>query len=135
MSTVLLDTNVVSFIFKGDTRAGDYAPLLGGQRLALSFMTVTELYEWTAQCSWGEARIARLEQALMTYLVIPSDAALCRRWGMLRAARQAMGKTIASQDAWIAATALRHGLPLVTHNPSDFQAVTGLEVRSILPPS
>jgi tRNA(fMet)-specific endonuclease VapC len=154
VSIVLLDTNVVSFVFKGDTRASDYAPLLQGHQLALSFMTIAELYEWTAQRNWGEKRIIQLEQALTTYLVIPSDAVLCRsrlkirkhlickihhrifnleRWGILRAAQQAIGKTIAPQDAWIAATALRHGLPLVTHNPSDFQGVAGLEVRSILP--
>ncbi len=28
MSTVLLDTNIVSYLFKGDTRAAAYAPLL-----------------------------------------------------------------------------------------------------------
>ncbi len=45
MTIVLLDTNVVSYLFKGDTRALAYAPLLRGQRLAISFMTVAELFE------------------------------------------------------------------------------------------
>ncbi len=133
MSTVLLDTNVVSFVFKGDTRARDYAPFLQGHRLALSFMTVAELYEWAAIRHWGDKRVASLEQTLSRYLVIPSDAALCRRWGTLRARQRASGKTVAPQDAWIAATALRHGLLLITHDPEDFRDVAGLEVRSILP--
>ncbi len=132
MSTVLLDTNVVSFVFKGDTRASDYAPLLQGHRLAVSFMTVAELYEWAATRGWGDKRVARLEQALSSYLVIPSDAALCRSWGRLRSQQRAIGKTIAPQDAWIAATALRYALLLITHDPDDFRDVAGLEVRSIL---
>lgn len=36
------------------------------------------------------------------------------------------------QDAWIAATALRHTIPLVTHNPSDFQYITNLELRTTI---
>lgn len=44
MSVILLDTNVVSYLLKGDTRAAAYAPLLQGHRLAISFVTVAE---WT----------------------------------------------------------------------------------------
>ena len=41
MSTVVIvDTDVVSFLFKGDTRAQLYRPHLQGKTLALSFMTV-----------------------------------------------------------------------------------------------
>jgi tRNA(fMet)-specific endonuclease VapC len=134
MSTVLLDTNIISFLFKDDTRVVAYAPLLQGNRLAISFMTVAELFEWAAVRKWGNLRLTRLEQTLTTYLVVPVDVELCRAWGTLRAQQQAAGKTIAPQDAWIAATALRHGLPLVTHNPSDFQLIPGLDVRSILTP-
>jgi tRNA(fMet)-specific endonuclease VapC len=47
MPMVLLDTDVVSFILKGDTRAAGYMPLLTGNHLALSFMTVAELFQWS----------------------------------------------------------------------------------------
>ncbi len=134
MTIVLLDTNVVSYVFKGDTRARAYAPFLQGQRLAISFMTVAELFERAATRKWGKARIRQLEQTLARYLIIPVDVELCRLWGTLRAQQQAAGRTMAPQDAWIAATALRHRLPLVTHNPSDFQHIPNLEVRSIIKP-
>jgi predicted nucleic acid-binding protein len=132
MTIVLLDTNVVSYLFKGDTRATAYAPLLQGHRLAISFMTVAELFEWATMRAWGQTRLTRLEQTLATYVIIPVDVELCRLWGMLRAQQQAAGRTIAPQDAWIAATALRHRLPLVTHNPSDFQSIASLDVRSTI---
>ena len=43
METVLLDTDVVSFLLKGDNRAEAYVPNFQDRRLALSFMTVAEL--------------------------------------------------------------------------------------------
>ena len=46
MTTLIVDTDVVSFLLKGDTRAQLYRPHLQGRTLALSFMTVAELYQW-----------------------------------------------------------------------------------------
>ena len=43
MTTVLLDTNIVSYLFKGDSRAALYAPHLLGRELAIAMMTVAEL--------------------------------------------------------------------------------------------
>jgi predicted nucleic acid-binding protein len=134
MSTVLLDTNIVSFIFKRDTRAAGYAPLLQGNRLAISFMTAAELFQWAFARNWGRPRFERLEQAIVNYLIIPPDLDLCRVWGQLRAERQVIGQTIDAQDAWIAATALHYALPLVTHNVSHFQGIPGLNVRTVAAP-
>lgn len=78
MPVVLLDTDVVSFLLKGDSRAATYLPLLTGKRLALSFMTVAELFQWAAVRRWGARRIARLEQTLTRYLIVPVDVEMCR---------------------------------------------------------
>ena len=61
----------MSYLFKGDTRAVAYAPLLNGNRLAISFMTVAELFEWAAIRNWGQRRLAQLEQTLVTHTVTP----------------------------------------------------------------
>src|SRR5215471_13915728 len=55
---------------------------------------------------------------------------MCRLWGRLRAEQQSIGPPIAPQDAWIAATALRHGLSLITHNAGDFEGIAQLDVRT-----
>jgi tRNA(fMet)-specific endonuclease VapC len=94
MSIMLLDTDVVSFVMKGDTRAAAYAPHLQGNRLALSFMTIAELFQWAAIRKWGPRRRAQLEQALASYLIIPVDIAMCRLWADIRATRQAAGTPI-----------------------------------------
>ena len=64
-------------------------------------------------------------------MIIPVDIEVCRIWGNLRAERQATGKAISPQDAWIAATAIRHNLPLVTNNAKDFQNIIKLQVITI----
>ncbi|QTA79834.1 PIN domain-containing protein [Desulfonema limicola] len=128
----MLDTNIVSFIFKGDTRINDYKPYLKDQRLAISFMTVAELFQWAMVRKWGSRRIKKMETAMKSYLVLPFDIEVCRLWGEVRAECQSAGRPISPQDAWIGATALQHDLPLVTHNPSDFEAVEDLEIITTL---
>ena len=127
---MILDTDVVSFIFEGDTRAKAYQQHLQGNTLAISFMTVAELYQWAYVRNWGEQRLDQLEERLRSYVVVPYDLALCKQWATICANRQKMGKPISVQDAWIAATALRHGCPLVTHNKGDFCNIAGLTVIS-----
>jgi tRNA(fMet)-specific endonuclease VapC len=120
-----LDKNI---LFKGDTRAEAYRTYLRGKTLALSFMTVAELYQWAFVRNWGAERIARLEQQLASYVIVPYDRELCWQWARICAERQRLGKPISAQDAWIAATAVRHACPLVTHNQDDYANVAGLIV-------
>ncbi|NKQ34663.1 MAG: type II toxin-antitoxin system VapC family toxin [Chloroflexi bacterium] len=128
MSVVLLDTNIVSFLLKGDSRAQSYAAYLQHKEPALSFMTVAELYQWAFIRNWGERRLKELEKQLQGYLVFPFDIVVCRYWAEVRADCRRAGRPISSQDAWVAATALQYNLPLVTHNPADFSAVANLKI-------
>ena len=127
---VVVDTDVVSFLFKGDTRAEAYRQHLQGKTLAVSFMTVAKLYQWAYVRNWEERKLSRLEERLRSYVVVPYDHELCKQWARICADRQRLGKPISVQDAWIAATALRRGCPLVTHNDEDFADVAGLLVVS-----
>jgi hypothetical protein len=54
------------------------------------------------------------------------DAELYDRWGSVTAAAQGRQGSNAPLDAWIAATALRLRIPLVTHNPDAFAGIPGL---------
>ncbi|MEO0488319.1 MAG: type II toxin-antitoxin system VapC family toxin [Cyanobacteria bacterium P01_A01_bin.123] len=132
MGLLLIDTDIASFIFKGSDYADPYLTLLSNQELALSFMTVAELFQWAMLRQWGERRLSQLEQYLSNYLVIPVDQPLCREWAQVRSDCQRAGRPISPQDAWIAATALRYDLPLVTHNIKDFVGISNL--RLMKPP-
>lgn len=128
MTTVLLDTNIVSYLFKRDSRAALYAPHLLNRELAISMMTVAELFQWAAIRNWGKPRVRRLEQLFDRYTILPVDMNLCRHWAEVRAMRSKAGLPISPQDAWIAATARRYKLALVTHNPDDYQQTPGLTI-------
>jgi predicted nucleic acid-binding protein len=41
-----------------------------------------------------------------------------------------MGKALSANDAWIAACAVRHGIPLLTHNIRHFTHIPSLTVIS-----
>ncbi len=41
---ILVDTSVLSLLFKHDTRAGGYVPRLAGKIGVISFVTLAELY-------------------------------------------------------------------------------------------
>jgi tRNA(fMet)-specific endonuclease VapC len=92
MGFVLIDTDIASFILKGSSYTDSYLPLLSGQELALSFMTVAELFQWAILRRWGDRRLSQLEQYLSNYLVIPVDQPLCREWAQVRADRQSEGR-------------------------------------------
>lgn len=128
MDAVLLDTNIISFIFKKDSRAILYESHLKGKILSLTFMTAAELFQWAAIRNWSEYRIKKMEQELRKYLIIPFDINTCRIWGQIRADCRKIGQPISPQDAWIAASARQYRLPLVTHNPGDFEVVKGLKI-------
>lgn len=126
MSTVVLDTNVVSYLLKRDSRAELYRKHVRGNTLALSFMTVAELHEWGFRRKWSEKRFRALEEFLRDYVVIPYSRVMCSLWGKVRFERRS--RPISVSDAWIAATALTCDCPLVTHNPRDFRDTPGLSV-------
>ena len=132
---VLVDTDVVSYLFRGDTRAEAYPPHLPGRRVAVSFMTIAELDRWILQRHWGTARRERLEAFLSHFTVYLVDRALCARSAEVSDAARRAGTPIQTADAWIAATALLHGIPLITHNRRDYAAVPDLLLVSESPMS
>jgi predicted nucleic acid-binding protein len=131
VATRLLDTNVVSYIFKGHRLAASYRPLLSGHTLAICFMTEAEMLEGAYRARWGARQLARLETLLATFLYIPSSTDLSRQWAQIRTERKA--RPIATADAWIAAAALLHGCDLVTHDRVDYQGINGLRIVTATP--
>jgi hypothetical protein len=56
MTHVVVDTDVVSFIFKNHPIGALYEADLAGCTLLISFMTLAELDRWAIQSNWGPAR-------------------------------------------------------------------------------
>jgi tRNA(fMet)-specific endonuclease VapC len=62
------------------------------------------------------------------FALIPWTPDVLWQYGELYRHLQAGGNLIGTNDLWIAATALVHGMPLVTNNSDEFRRVPGLEV-------
>jgi tRNA(fMet)-specific endonuclease VapC len=127
---LVVDTNIVSYLMKGHEIARLYAPHLQGKLLAISFITVGEMYFGAENANWGEPKRQLLEQRLRNFVVVPYDHEIARHYALVSVQRKRKGRPIALHDAWIAACALRHGVPLVTHNRKDFEDIDGLKVIS-----
>lgn len=128
MNRVVVDTSVVSYIIKKHSLASAYWEVLKGHLLGVSFMTVAELYCWPFQRNWSDRRIVELRQHLAGYTFLRHTDAVSWEWAKIKCKR---GRPITDSDAWIAATAVFYGAPLVTHNPRHFRHVDGLEVLTV----
>ncbi|HEX4796820.1 MAG TPA: type II toxin-antitoxin system VapC family toxin [Humisphaera sp.] len=125
---IILDTDVVSNLMRGGAIAEAYAPHVQGKLPAIAFITVGEMYFGAEKANWGLKKRNELESTLRSFVVIPYDHEIARCYGRLVAERQRAGRPIAPNDAWIAACAVRHAVPLVTHNAKHFGGVTGLTI-------
>lgn len=128
MAAVVIDTDVVSYLFRRDNRAQLYRPHLLGKAWTVSFMTVAEVEWGMLHRGWGAARRALMERHLQRFAVVYADRIVCHLWAEVTQSARRKGRPILTSDAWIAATAIRLNIPLVTNNPDDFTAVNGLTV-------
>ncbi len=120
----LLDTSVII-----DHLAID-AGLLPDES-AIAAITVAELAAGPLATDNNEERARRQERlqwAAATWDPLPFDSAAAQAYGRVFAAVRQAGRTPRSRfaDLLIAATAIAHGLPLYTRNPSDFSGLTAL---------
>jgi len=126
--SLLIDTDVVSFTYKKDSRADLYEPHLKENLLVISFMTLAELNLWTPGNNWNEKRKRNFATFFKDYLIIYPDEKLCEIWAQIKIEAKQKGRPIETADAWVAAVALMFDVPLVTHNRKHFQNISGLQI-------
>jgi predicted nucleic acid-binding protein len=122
----LLDTNVISETRKARADAGVVAFLSAADatRLFLSVLTLGELRKGVRAKRRTDPVAAALLGAWVDDIettfadrMLPVDAAAAIRWGELSA-----GRSLPVIDTLIAATAISHGLTLVTRNTRDVES-------------
>lgn len=139
MTVLLLDTNVVSILFNRNHGLRQYCmEAVAGSHLSISFMTRAELLLWPAANNWGESRRSTLADHLTLYTTLYPDELTCDFWVRIVDRCRRAGQPIQTADAWIAATALRWRIPLVTNDFRDYEAIDDLEIvpiQSVPPPA
>ncbi len=128
---IVVDTDVISFFQKRDTRYKLYSQHLLDKEKFISFMTLAELRRWTLERNWGENRKSIFEETLSeSYGVIFADDKLCEIWAEIKSDARKKGRPIDTADAWVASVALLFDIPLVTHNRKHFENVENLKIIS-----
>jgi len=131
---VLLDTCVLSEIRhpRGNSAVRDAVLASRDNDLFISVLTLGELAKGVALLDAGQrqqelnAWLTGLEQQYADRILdITGD--IVRVWGELTAAAQRNGRVVPATDGLIAATALHHGLQVMTRNVDDF-APTGVRI-------
>ena len=123
----MLDTDTCIYARK---RPAGFAPRLSLQDRGISIIVLGELEWGVAKSSRVEENRASLRDLLAAVQVIDLDAEVARRYGRPRAHLRSIGRPIGPNDLWIAAHALARGVPLVTHDVSEFGRVPGLPVET-----
>lgn len=119
----MLDTTVLVDVLRG--RAAAYAMLAeavrSGHELGTSAINLAEVYSGIRSHEEIDAR-----EFLGTLTFFPVTSSIAERGGRMRNELARRGTTVGLADAVIAATALEHGLALVTDNRKDFP-MAGIE--------
>ena len=129
---VLLDTCALSELSKPLPNPGVRAAVgrLRPADLYVSVLTAGEIGKGVALLSDGKRKselTVWLHTLEGTYAdrMLPVDLETCRIWGELTAKAQRKGQVVPAMDGLLAATAVRHGLHVMTRNVAHFE-VTGV---------
>lgn len=132
---IVIDTDVFSAdLVPGSRLAERYAPLITGRRAFISFQTAAELRYGALRRGWGEGLMLRLDAKIHRAEIVHTGPELVAVCAQLRADCAAAGHALAQRehcaDRWIAATAIRLAIPLVS-NDTIFRNVPGLLLESL----
>lgn len=130
----LIDTDWIIDHFNGVERVTRRLQELRDRGLAVSVISVAELWEGVYSSKDPARSQAMLEEFLTGVVILGIDPETCQGFGRLRGSLRRRAHMVADFDLLIASSALRHGLTLLTNNRKHFEGIEGLTVES-KPPS
>ena len=130
----VVDTDVISFLFKDHRLAPDYRSILAGRSLAILLISLAEVEYGMESKNWGASRRELMGRFLARFTPLMPDSETARLWARIKNRCEKKGRPIAYADAWIAASAVQYKIPLVTHNAKDYEAVESLTILTVSTP-
>ena len=131
----LFDTDALSEIFRPRPAEafGSWLATVPADEQAASAVSIGELYRGAFRSPNRQRWLDRIDRELLPRLIVlPYDTPVARLYGEIRAGLEADGRMPGEADLQIAATALHHGLSIVTGNVRHFERVPGLRVERVL---
>lgn len=127
MSRAIADTSI--FIAQETGRELGELP----EQIAVSVITAAELELGVLRAADPDARAMRLStlsRVQATYSLLPIDAETASCFARIASAERPRGRRLRRHDTWIAATALRHGVAIVTQD-TDFSSFDEVPVLRV----
>jgi predicted nucleic acid-binding protein len=127
----LIDTTVLIPYFAGDQNARNLIKRLLTDGIAVSILAYLEAYQGVIESADPVEARRKFDAFFDGVPILPVSPAVARRCAELRSLLKRQGKNPRRRafDLVIAATALEHGLALVTHNEQDYRDIPDL-IRS-----
>ena len=126
----LVDTDWAVHWLHGNERIRQRMEELRGQGLALSAVSLAELWEGVHYSRDPLQSEHGLNDFLRRVSFVSIDEETCKLFGKERGRLRAAGKRVADFDLIIGVTARQHELTLLTNNRRHFENIEGLRIES-----
>lgn len=133
---LLIDTDVFSDLYSKTGRHEEFAALMAGHTLAMSFACYGEALARGYVLKWGDTRMDRLRLALRRFIILPYSAAVAERWAPMHARLRDNLHGQGTNDLWTAACAMAQPErpAIVTNNLGDFRRIAEhFDIRLVHP--
>jgi len=127
----LVDTDWIIDQLRGKEEVRDKLKELRPAGVAVSIISIAELYEgiYSSRDPVKDQKI--LENLLTQFLTLGIDSEICKAFGKERSRLRQQRKVIDNFDLLIASTCLYHNLTILTNNRRHYEMVNGLNIISI----
>jgi tRNA(fMet)-specific endonuclease VapC len=124
----LLDTSWAIYYLRGEERVVRKLLSLKEEGLAMSMISLAELYEGVFRSRDPVLAEKSLRDFLTRVSILGIDEKICKIFGRERAKLRKSGKIIGDLDLLIASTSLCYNLILLTENVREFEKVENLKI-------
>ena len=128
----LFDTGAISELLRPKPHPGylKWVKAIPREDQFTSAVCVGELFKGAFRSTAQDRHLENIEERVLPAVtVLPFDIATARVFGEIRAELEARGLVLPDADLQIAATAIYHGLELVTGNVRHFQRIPQLKLN------
>jgi tRNA(fMet)-specific endonuclease VapC len=127
----LVDTDWVIHYLNGHPEIVLLVQELSAEGIGLSLISLAELYEGVLYSRNPQRSDEGLQAFLRGVELVGINEAITRVFGRERGRLRAQGKTVGDLDLLIGATALHHGLSVLTNNRRHFELIETLQIISL----
>lgn len=126
---ILFDTDTCVEILRGNKKVIEKF-VSANTTVAVSFMTVSELYYGAEKSNNISKNIIKIEKMLLGLEIIESSIEIEKRFGNIKASLDKNGNLIEDADIFIASTCLEKCETLITGNVNHYSRIQGLKIEN-----